>query len=285
MAHPDRGCLFVVSTPIGNLDDITFRAIETLKKVSLILSESVTKTRNLLRRYAISTPLASYRESNADRMIPRVVEILANGKSVAIVAEAGTPGISDPGRRLVAEAYRAGSKVIPIPGPSSLTAAISISGLDMSRFIFDGFLPRQSGKRRRRLAELKDHGMPIVFFEAPHRLIESLNDMYEVFGDRFCVVAREMTKIHEEIIRGNLSEIINRFQEHEPRGEFVVICEGSEKSASEITSQIIDEAFALISAGYRKREAARLVSAKYGIKARDVYQNMLLAERRRRHEG
>ncbi|MGQ9603599.1 MAG: 16S rRNA (cytidine(1402)-2'-O)-methyltransferase [bacterium] len=285
MAYRDCGCLFVVSTPIGNLDDITFRAIETLKRVDLVLSESVTKTRNLLRHYSIPTPVASYRDSNADEMIPKVIAMLSDGKSVAIVAEAGTPGISDPGRRLVAEAHRAGCRVTPIPGPSSLTAAVSVAGVDVGKFLFEGFLPRQSSKRRKRLLELASQNVPLIFFEAPHRLFESLNDMYEIFGDRLCVVAREMTKIHEEIISGRLSEMIQRFKECEPRGEFVVICEGSKGSASEITSQIADEAYALVLAGYKKRQAARLISEKYGVRVRDIYQHMLFAEGRRKNES
>lgn len=285
MAHPGRGCVFVVSTPIGNLSDITFRAIETLKRADLILSESVTKTRNLLDHYSISTPVASYRESNAKQMIPKILEMLSGGKSVAIVAEAGTPGISDPGRRLVAKAHQAGYRVIPVPGPSSLTAAVSVAGIGDGRFLFEGFLPRRASQRRQRLLELSDQDVAIVFFEAPHRLIGSLNDMYEILGDRLCVVLREMTKIHEEIRSGRLSELLSYFSKTEPRGEFVIICEGKQADVSQITSTAVDEALELVWSGYKKRDAARIIARKHGLRARDVYQRMVAEENKRKGEN
>jgi 16S rRNA (cytidine1402-2'-O)-methyltransferase len=218
MPHQQESALFVVAT---------FRALETLGKVDLIASENVRKTRNLLSHYGIKTRVISYREENSRRVIPRIIDALNQGQSVALVAEAGTPGISDPGRRLVESAWKAGHGVVPVPGPSAVTAALSVSGMDEPAYVFEGFLPRKNSKRRRRLEELAGERRQLVFFEAPHRLLKSLVDMREVLGDRRCVIAREITKLHEDIARANISSFIDRYSRVPPKGELVIVCEGA----------------------------------------------------------
>lgn len=294
--HP--ASLYVVATPIGNLADVTLRALEVLRTVDAIVAENVRKTRNLLRRYDITTPVLSYREENAARMGEVVLAKLGRGESVALVAEAGTPGVSDPGRQLVDAAWKRGVTVVPVPGASAAIAAISVAGMDEPRFVFEGFLPRRGGKRRQRLRELAGDPRPLVLFEAPHRLVECLEDIREVLGDRRCLVAREVTKIHEEIARDRVSSFIARYTGSRPIGEFVIVCEGSigevgaaGGAASEAAGEAagdgvpgggkagpgvslaaaIEEARKLIAGGARPREAAKAVARKYGLKARDIY--------------
>jgi 16S rRNA (cytidine1402-2'-O)-methyltransferase len=227
MPHQQYSALFVVATPIGNLKDITFRALETLEKADLVASENVRKTRNLLSHYGIKTTVISYREENSRRVIPRIIDVLGQGRSVALVAEAGTPGISDPGRRLVESAWRAGHRVVPVPGASAVVAALSVSGMDEPGYVFEGFLPRKNSKRRQRLRELAGDSRQLVFFEAPHRLLKSLCDMKEILGDRHCVIAREITKLHEDIGKATISAFIDKYAGKPPKGELVIVCEGS----------------------------------------------------------
>jgi 16S rRNA (cytidine1402-2'-O)-methyltransferase len=269
--HIDR-TLYVVATPIGNLQDITLRALDVLKRVDLIVSENVRKTRNLLRHYGIKTKVVSYREENARRMIPLVVDLLKKRMSVALVAEAGTPGISDPGRRLVDSVRKEGWPVVPVPGPSALIAAVSISGSDDARFVFEGFLPRRAARRRQRLKELAGEYRQIIFFEAPHRLVSCLNDMKRILGNRPCLIAREMTKMHEEIRTGNLSEFIDLYSTGKPRGEFVIVCEGSRQAAKVPLAEIVvEEARPLLRRGMRKKEIAKIIAEKHNVRTGDVY--------------
>jgi 16S rRNA (cytidine1402-2'-O)-methyltransferase len=274
-----RASLYVVATPIGNLADVTLRALEVLRSVDTVVSENVQKTRNLLRRYDITTRVLSYREENAERMGGVVLGMLERGKSVALVAEAGTPGVSDPGRQLVNAAWKRGFPVVPVPGASAAVAAISVAGMDEPRFVFEGFLPRRGGKRRQRLRELADDTRPLVLFEAPHRLVECLEDVKEVLGDRRCVVAREITKIHEEIARDRVSSFIARYTESRPIGEFVIVCEGSEGKGpacgeadlGNALEAAVAEARDLVAGGARPREAAKAVARRCGLKTRDIY--------------
>lgn len=269
--HIDRS-LYVVATPIGNLQDITLRALDVLKHVDLIVSENVRKTRNLLRHYGIKTKVVSYREENARRMIPLVVDLLKKRMSVALVAEAGTPGISDPGRRLVDSVRKGGWPVVPVPGPSALIAAVSISGSDDARFVFEGFLPRRAARRRQRLKELAGECHQIVFFEAPHRLVSCLNDMKRILGDRFCLIAREMTKMHEEIRTGNLSDFIDAYSAEKPRGEFVIVCEGRRQAGRlPLAETVAEEARPLLRRGMRKKEIAKIIAEKLQVRTSDVY--------------
>ncbi len=277
MPRRKQASLFVVATPIGNLSDITYRAIEVLGSVTFIVSENVRKTKNLLSHYGLRTPVRSYREANSRRAIPKIMETLAGGESVALVAEAGTPGISDPGRDLVDAAYRGGFAVVPVPGASAAVAAVSAAGMGEARFVFEGFLPRRRARRLKRLAELADDDRLLVFFEAPHRLAACLADMAEVLGDRNCLVAREITKMYEEMSRGRLAGLAREYSQTRPRGEFVIVCEGAGAGTRAGPGGRVDfdalrdEAVGLIESGMRKSEAAKTIAARYGLRRGDVY--------------
>jgi 16S rRNA (cytidine1402-2'-O)-methyltransferase len=278
MPRKRHASLFVVATPIGNLQDISHRALEVLGGVSFIVSENVRKTRNLLSRYGIKTAVRSYRESNSRRAIPGILEALGAGESVALVAEAGTPGVSDPGRDLVDAVHRGGLKVVPVPGPSAAVAAVSAAGMSERRFVFEGFLPRRRSKRLRRLVELASEERLLVFFEAPHRVAACLSDMAGVLGDRNCLVAREITKMHEEISRGGLADLAREYSRRRPQGEFVIVCEGAAGGhkvggpGPVIDAEALrEEALCLIEKGIKKSEAAKRLAAKYQIKRNEIY--------------
>ena len=219
---PETGSLFIISTPIGNLGDITYRAIEILRSVPLVAAEDTRHTRKLFSHYVISTPLISYYEHNEFSRIPKIVEHLNSGQDLGVVADAGTPGISDPAYRLVREAISIGSKVESIPGPSAVLAALVLSGLPTDRFIFEGFLPRKKG-RKKRMMNLGLETATVIIFENKIRLIKTLHDLFELLGERPAVVARELTKLHEEIIRGTLTDCIEYFSSNPPKGECIIL--------------------------------------------------------------
>jgi 16S rRNA (cytidine1402-2'-O)-methyltransferase len=217
------GTLYLVATPIGNLADITHRALQVLRDVDLIACEDTRHTRKLLQHYGIDTKTVSYHEHNEQQRADELIELLKQGSDVAVVSDAGTPAISDPGFRLVRSAIESGIAVMPLPGPNALVAALIASGLPTDEFFFGGFLPARSGARRARLSELRAVPGTLIFYEAPHRLAASLKDAYEVLGEREAVVARELTKLHEEIRRGRLSELAAHYATVEPRGEIVLL--------------------------------------------------------------
>lgn len=219
------GTLYIVSTPIGNLSDMTIRALDTLKKVDFIAAEDTRHASILLKHYSIKTKRISYYKENEERRSKELVEKIKAGENVALISNAGTPAISDPGIKLIRRAIENGIPVVPIPGVSSVLAALVASGLSPDRFCFEGFLPKKKG-RRKRLEELRSDPRTLIFFESPYRIVKTLQDLMEFFGDRQCVVAREMTKIYEEFRRGNLSELIQYFSNVKPRGEFVLVVEG-----------------------------------------------------------
>ena len=228
--NPTEGLLYIVSTPIGNLEDITLRALRTLKEVDLIAAEDTRHTRRLLAHYEIRTPITSYFEGNQIQKGEKLVARLKAGESIALVSDAGTPTISDPGYRLLIQCIEAGISIVPIPGPSACIAAASVAGLPLHNFVFEGFLSPKSGRRKRQLAELREEKRTLIFYESPHRIIVFLQDVLEVFGDRRVSVARELTKKFEEVFRGKVTEAIQRFQETAPRGEFTIVIEGSSLS-------------------------------------------------------
>src|SRR6266496_4551144 len=235
------GTLYVVSTPIGNLEDISHRAIRILGEVNLIACEDTRHTRTLLQRYGITTRTISYHEHNEQERSEELIELLLSGTNVAIVSDAGTPGISDPGFRVVRLAIAKDLPVVPVPGPSALIAALVASGLPPDEFFFGGFLPARSGARRTRLNELRLIPSTLVFYEAPHRIAGTLSDAHEILGEREAVVARELTKLHEEILRGRLSELAARFASETARGEIVLIVDrnvipGDSKEGAPITA-------------------------------------------------
>ncbi len=216
--------LYVVSTPIGNLGDITYRAVEVLKSVGLIACEDTRKTRILTQAYGITTPLTSFYEYNKAAKGDHLLKILKEGRSVALVSDAGTPGISDPGFSLIHLALDAGISVVSIPGPTALIAALSISGFPTNKFFFEGFLPAKSGARKKRLLELKGRKETIVLYESPHRIVKTLQDMRDCLGGgRKIAIGREVTKKFEEVLRNDIDGMIERFTQSIPRGEFVVI--------------------------------------------------------------
>ncbi len=218
--------LYLVSTPIGNLEDITLRALRILREADLIAAEDTRRTANLLKVYQIEKPLTSYYDHNKERRAPQLAQEVRRGKRVALVSDAGTPGISDPAYYLVRIVLREGMRVIPIPGPSAPIAALQVSGLPPDRFAFEGYLPRKKGKREKRLRELREEERTIILFEAPHRLLDSLRNILEILGDRKAAICRELTKKFEEVLRGRVSELIEDIENRKPRGELVIVLEG-----------------------------------------------------------
>ena len=224
--NPTEGVLYIVSTPIGNLEDITLRALRTLKTVDLIAAEDTRHTRRLLTHYEIHVPLTSYFEGNQIQKGEKLVARLKAGESIALVSDAGTPTISDPGYRLLAQCIEANIPIIPIPGPSACIAAASVAGLPLHNFVFEGFLSPKSGRRKRQLADLCEESRTLIFYESPHRVIVFLRDVLEVFGDRRISIARELTKKFEEVFRGTVTEAIEKLQATPPRGEFTIVIAG-----------------------------------------------------------
>ena len=221
-----RGTLYIVATPIGNLQDISFRALEILKSVDYIASEDTRVSGRLLSRYEIDTRQTSFFEHNEKVKAPKIIQDIIDGKSVALITDAGTPLISDPGYRLVVLAVENNIDVIPIPGASSVTAALSISGFPTNSFCFEGYPPRTAGKLKRFFENLKDERRTIILFETPHRIKKSLAAMLDVMGEREIFIARELTKKFEEKIRGNISDILDRIEKRPLKGEIVVVIRG-----------------------------------------------------------
>ena len=218
--------LFVVPTPVGNLEDISLRALKVLREADLILAEDTRTSGLLLKHFDIKRPLLSYHKFNEHQQVQRIVERLLAGEQVAVVSDAGTPGISDPGFLVVREALKAGVEVTCLPGATAFVPALVASGLPCDKFCFEGFLPQKKG-RQTRLQQLADEPRTIVFYESPHRVVKALQQFVEIFGpERPAVACREISKIHEEFVRGTLPELLAHFEEHEPRGEFVIIVGG-----------------------------------------------------------
>ncbi len=218
----EKGVLYIVSTPIGNLEDITFRAIRILKDSSLIAAEDTRRSKVLLSHYNISTPTISYYEHNRYTRIPKLIDHLIDGKDIALITDAGTPGISDPAYRLIRAAINSDCRVESIPGASASLAALVASGLPTDRFIFEGFLPHKKG-RKGKLEKVKDIDATIIFYESPNRLVRTLNDILEYIGDRPIAIGRELSKKFEEIMRGRVSDILSHYNTNKPKGEFVIV--------------------------------------------------------------
>jgi 16S rRNA (cytidine1402-2'-O)-methyltransferase len=268
------GVLHIVATPLGNLDDLTFRAVKCLKEVDLIACEDTRRTAKLLNHLGIKKPLISCFEHNELTRIDELLSRIGRGESVALVSDAGTPTISDPGFALVRAAHERGITVSPVPGPSALVAALSVSGLPTDAFFFSGFPPRTSGARRTRLAALKELPATLVFYESPHRIVESLRDMAAVLGDRPAFLGRELTKVHEEFLGGVLSEIAATLEARdEIKGEIVIVVAGAAEGASRSGSmeEALERFDAEVSMGATPRQAAKAAAALTGLVARDVY--------------
>lgn len=265
------GILYVVATPIGNLEDITLRALRVLREADLIAAEDTRHTQTLLARYDVHARLTSYHEHNEQAKARDLVARLERGQSVALVCDAGTPTLSDPGYRLVRAALKAGIRVVPVPGPSAVTAVLSVSGLPTDRFVFEGFLPAKKGERKARLQSLAAEARSLVFFEAPHRIRETLGDMFEHFGDREVVLAREVTKAYEEFLRGRLSEVASALAASEPRGEFTLVVRGSEGMRPPPEDFLRAEVEKLRGKGLRVKEITELLSERYSCSKKEIY--------------
>lgn len=275
--------LYVVATPLGNLEDITLRALRILKEVDLIAAEDTRHSRKLLTHYGIATPLTSYYDQIEREKAPQLVEELKKNKSIALISDAGTPCIADPGFRLVRAAVEAGIAVEVIPGPSAVAAALSVSGLPTDRFAFEGFVPAKAGARRTFYAALAAEERTLVLYEAARRLVDSLQDMLAIFGDRQIVVARELTKMFEELLRGSVSDIGARLRQRATaegvQGEVTLIVAGAEKGAPGLsTGELAAEIRTRREAGASLKEAARQLADEYGLSRREVYQLGLKAD-------
>jgi 16S rRNA (cytidine1402-2'-O)-methyltransferase len=266
------GVLYVVATPIGNLEDISLRALRILKEVELIAAEDTRHSRILLDHYAIRTPLVSYHEHNEKTQAPRLAERLLQGENIALVSDAGTPAISDPGYRLVVEALRAGVRVTPIPGASALASVLSASGLPTDRFVFEGFLASKKGERESRLEALRGERRTVVFYEAPHRLKDALTAMQRILGDREIVVGRELSKIHEEFLRGTIDEVLAQLAEREVKGEITIIARGAPDAEQISQDALAGEILRLIAEGRGVKQIAEQLGERYGMAKREVYQ-------------
>jgi 16S rRNA (cytidine1402-2'-O)-methyltransferase len=271
----DTGVLWVVGTPIGNLGDMSPRALEVLGSVDLIACEDTRRTGRLLARFDLKRPMRSFFEGNERERVPALVEHLRDGGSIALVSDGGMPGVSDPGYRLVAACADAGIVVRVVPGPSAAVAALVVSGLPTDRFVFEGFLPRKAGERARRLEALRDDPRTLVIFESPRRVTTLLREVEASLGNRRVALVRELTKLHEEVLRGHASEVVDRLGDREPKGEVVVVIEGDRTRTPTDLAASTAEARELVAAGMRPRDAARAVSSRQGVGANEIYRALL----------
>lgn len=278
------GSLYVVATPIGNLDDMTVRAVNTLKSVALIAAEDTRRTGSLLRHFGIATPTTSLHEHNEHQRLPQLLRRLDEGVDIAIVSDAGTPTLSDPGQKLIAGAIRQGTRVVPIPGPSAVLAALAASGYDGSQFVFAGFAPSRSSDRKDWLIQFTGESRPVVFFEAPHRIRATLQLLGELFGERPIVVARELTKLHEEIVHST-ANLVGGLDIPE-RGEFTLILGPFQQSANTAHAPTDDEIASFFglttnSARMSRRQALARTAKKFGLSTNEIYRRL----ERAKHSG
>jgi 16S rRNA (cytidine1402-2'-O)-methyltransferase len=274
MEEKSPGTLYLVATPIGNLKDISQRALDVLRDADLIACEDTRHTGRLLSHYGISNKLLSYHEHNEKERVGELLRSLSGGASVAVVSDAGTPGINDPGFRLVEAAREAGIAVVPIPGPTAFVSAAIASGLPTDSLYFGGFLPSRKGERRRRLEEVSTIPATLVFYETPHRLAAALSDCLEVLGDREAAVARELTKLHEEVVSGKISRLIERFSSAKLRGEFVLIIDRERGETARSASKehsLITRIEELRNTGEDVRTAMKKASKELGISRSEAY--------------
>jgi len=272
------GTLHIVSTPIGNLEDLTLRGLRVLREAWLIAAEDTRHTRKLLNHYGIATPAISYHAHNERARLEPILAALAAG-DVALVSDAGTPGVSDPGLELIRAALAAGYPVTAEPGPVAAVTALVLSGFDPARYTYLGFLPRQAKERRALLAQVREQPWPLVLYEAPHRLLDLLADLQAVLGDRPCAVARELTKLYEEVVRAPLSTVLAHFEAAPPRDEFTVVVDGAPPPDAEVRAQVaagLEETAearlrALVAAGATARDAVGQVAGELGLPRRKVY--------------
>ena len=274
-----QGKLYLCATPIGNLEDITLRVLRTLKEVDLIAAEDTRNSIKLLNHFEIKTPMTSYHEYNKIDKAYYLIEQMKDGKNVALITDAGTPGISDPGEDLVRLCYEAGIEVTSLPGPAACVTALTLSGLSTRRFCFEAFLPSDKKEKQVILEELKEESRTIILYEAPHRLVRTLEELLETLGERRATICRELTKKHETVFLTTLSEAVQFYEEQEPKGECVLVLEGKSRESIALETRqkweqmSIEEHMELyLSQGMNKKEAMKSVAKDRGIPKRDVYQ-------------
>ncbi|MBD5137240.1 MAG: 16S rRNA (cytidine(1402)-2'-O)-methyltransferase [Lachnospiraceae bacterium] len=274
-----EGRLYLCATPIGNLEDITLRVLRTLKEVDLIGAEDTRNSIKLLNHFDIKTPMTSYHEYNKIEKAVYLVKVIKEGKNVALITDAGTPGISDPGEELVRQCIESGIEVTSLPGAAACVTALTMSGMPTRRFAFEAFLPADKKERQKVLEELKEESRTIIIYEAPHHLIGTLNELMEVLGDRNISLCKELTKKHESVIRMTIGELIEKFENEKPRGEYVLVIDGKsmeqkeqEKREEWLKVPIEEHLRKYISEGESEKEAMKLVAKDRGISKRDVYQ-------------
>lgn len=276
------GKLYLCATPIGNLEDITLRVLRVLEEVDLIAAEDTRNSIKLLNHYEIKTPMTSYHEFNKIEKAYQLVEKLQEGMNIALITDAGTPGISDPGEELVKIAYEAGIEVTSLPGPAACITALTLSGLSTRRFAFEAFLPKDKKERKRILEELQKETRTIILYEAPHHLIKTLEELREALGNRRITLCRELTKKYEEGQRTTIDEVLEYYKDKEPRGEYVLVLEGKTKEEVEEERKKEWEPFSLEEhmqlyeqKGISHKEAMKLVAKDRGVSKRDIYQALL----------
>lgn len=277
-----QGKLFLCATPIGNLEDITFRVVRTLKEVDLIAAEDTRNSIKLLSHFEIKTPMTSYHEYNKIDKAKVLISKMQAGKNVALITDAGTPGISDPGEELVKMCYEAGIEVTSLPGPAACITALTLSGLSTRRFSFEAFLPADKKERKQVLEEMKQETRTIICYEAPHHLVKTLKELWETLGDRKCTICRELTKHYETTFQTTLVSALSHYEKEAPKGECVIVIEG--KSRQEILADerekwqevsIQEHMEVYLSQGKDKKEAMKLVAKDRGVSKRDIYQSLL----------
>lgn len=277
-----QGMLYLCATPIGNLSDISARVLDTLRNVDLIAAEDTRNSIKLLNHFEIKVPLTSYHEYNKYDKANELIDKMRNGYDVALITDAGTPAISDPGEVITDMCHDAGIRVTSLPGPCALITALTMSGFSARRFVFEGFLPHDNKERREILDELKDETRTVILYEAPHHLKSTLDKLYEAIGDRRIAICRELTKKFEEVMRMPLYDAVRYYEDHEPRGEYVLIIEGRSKSSLEkeraddfLDMDIEDHMAIYENQGYDRKEAMKKVAADRGVSKRDIYRELL----------
>ena len=270
-----KGTLYVVSTPIGNLEDITLRALRILKEVDLVAAEDTRHSLKLLNHYSISKPMISYWGEKEKLKAEETLNLLNSGQTIALITDAGTPGISDPGNVLIRKAIEDGIRVVSVPGPSAVIAALSISGFSTEAFLFKGFLPVKQTQRLKELGELKLEARTIVLYEAPHRLLDTLHDIHEVFNERRLAVVKEITKFYEEVFRGTASAVLKMLEFSKIAGEYVIVLEGRPEEKREMTVDALMEIKTLMKKGLSRKEAVKKVAGEYGISKKVLYDRSL----------
>lgn len=274
----EQGILYLCATPIGNLEDITLRVLKILKEVDMIAAEDTRRTLNLLNYYNIKSPIISYHEHNKGKRGKEIIRKLQEGQRVALVADAGTPGISDPGFELIKECIESGIRVISLPGPCAAVTAVTVSGFPINRFVFYSFLSKKKKDRRKEMEEIAGQDKTVVIYEAPHRLLRTLKELLEFIGDREAAVCRELSKLYEEVKRGTFSELICYFEGTPPKGEITLVIEGKEEDGLCIRGSLIqgvEEVRQLKEAGLREKEAVKRVARYLSLPVRELYKKVI----------